>query len=158
MIRRRPIPLHVQLLNLLKNHTEGRGSIVKVKGTPTLRWFQPIKPSSLGATYQIELRYALFDNPRPLVHSPNLKELASNRKLPHVYPDYDGKTHLCLFKEGDWNSRRLLSATLIPWTAEWFWFFEYWLVTGEWLGGGTHPVDVTPPPNHGRADETQPPC
>ena len=34
---------------------------------------------------------------------------------------------------------------IVPWAAEWFWFFEHWLVTGEWLGGGSHPVPIVPP-------------
>ena len=29
--------------------------------------------------------------------------------------------------------------TLIPWTAEWLWYFEDWLATGVWSGGGEHP-------------------
>ena len=132
-------------MKLRKFHPEGNGDIIKINGVRTLTWFQPIRPCSLGAVYSIELRYALFDVPRPLVHLPDLRSMAGNRKLPHVYSDFDGKTYLCLWKDGDWNSRRLLARTMIPWTAEWFLFFEYWLATREWLGGGTHPTAVNPP-------------
>jgi hypothetical protein len=31
-----------------------------------------------------------------------------------------------------------LAMTVIPWISEWLYFYELWLVTGEWLGGGTH--------------------
>jgi len=32
-----------------------------------------------------------------------------------------------------------LTQTLIPWTAEWLWYFEDWLTTRDWAGGGMHP-------------------
>jgi hypothetical protein len=34
----------------------------------------------------------------------------------------------------------LLAYTVVPWTSEWLVFYELWLITGEWLGGGTHPA------------------
>lgn len=34
-----------------------------------------------------------------------------------------------------------LSDTYIAWTAEWLGYFEDWLATGEWAGGGRHPGD-----------------
>ena len=33
---------------------------------------------------------------------------------------------------------KLISNTIIPWTIEWLYFYELWLATGEWLGGGEH--------------------
>jgi hypothetical protein len=27
----------------------------------------------------------------------------------------------------------------LPWAAYWLAFYEYWLATGHWLGGGEHP-------------------
>lgn len=29
--------------------------------------------------------------------------------------------------------------TIVPWLAEWLEFYEGWLVTGIWYGGGEHP-------------------
>ena len=29
--------------------------------------------------------------------------------------------------------------TIIPWTQEWLYFYEIWLLTGEWRGGGHTP-------------------
>ena len=31
---------------------------------------------------------------------------------------------------------------LVGWAAEWLFFYEVWLATGMWLGGGLHPEDV----------------
>ena len=33
----------------------------------------------------------------------------------------------------------LIAETIIPWAAEWLFFFEGWLIDGHWAGGGTHP-------------------
>jgi hypothetical protein len=32
-----------------------------------------------------------------------------------------------------------IAHTIIPWSVLWFYFFEGWLATGEWEGGGEHP-------------------
>lgn len=39
----------------------------------------------------------------------------------------------------EFNVYKLLADTIIPWTVEWLYFYELWLATGEWLGGGEHP-------------------
>jgi hypothetical protein len=28
---------------------------------------------------------------------------------------------------------------IIPWISCWLYFYEVWLATGTWIGGGTHP-------------------
>ena len=57
-------------------------------------------------------------------------------KAKHVYADGS----LCLFYPPDrsWTDRSLIAETTIPWTAEWLFFYEVWLKTGKWLGGGVH--------------------
>ncbi len=79
-----------------------------------------------------------------LVRAPDIEGLAGGRALPHTFDKIDGLPVLCLWWQRDWN-RGMPLTTLIAWAAEWFWFFEYWLETGEWLGGGSHPVKFTPP-------------
>ena len=37
----------------------------------------------------------------------------------------------------------LLATTIFPWTAEWLLHYEIWLATGEWTGGGYHPLGQT---------------
>ena len=57
-------------------------------------------------------------------------------RIPHLYSNGS----LCLYypKDHEWDYHDLWSETLIPWTSLWLYFFEIWLVTGEWIGGGIH--------------------
>jgi hypothetical protein len=32
-----------------------------------------------------------------------------------------------------------IAETIIPWTSEWLYFYELWVFTGEWHGGGHAP-------------------
>lgn len=38
----------------------------------------------------------------------------------------------------------LIADTYIPWAIEWLYYYEIWLVTGEWCGGGIHPTTAKP--------------
>ena len=42
------------------------------------------------------------------------------------------------FRYSEFNSSKLIANTIIPWTVEWLYYYELWLATGEWLGGGEH--------------------
>lgn len=62
--------------------------------------------------------------------------------IPHVYrseanPDLP---YLCLFSPSgrEWGTDDLISDTTVFWAAEWFYFYEGWLVTKKWRGGGRH--------------------
>ncbi|MGZ3776280.1 MAG: hypothetical protein ACXVI9_01405, partial [Mucilaginibacter sp.] len=50
----------------------------------------------------------------------------------HMY--YDDLS-LCLYHKTDltWDADCHLYDTIIPWTQEWFVFYELWKLTGEWL-------------------------
>lgn len=139
------IPLFVQLESLRKVHLGGKGLLGGVPNKRSLLWRQAIRPDPLGSIYSIELRSSDASSPQVLVVDPDLRALADGRKLPHIYKDIDGLVHLCLNCRGDWNPRRLISQTIVVWAAEWFLFFEYWLVNDVWLGGGTHPTTPTRP-------------
>ena len=145
MITSKPLSLVVQLLRLQQMWPAGRGDIRSSAEGRRLRWHQSIRPHALCGLYEIELRFAEGHRPLVLVKAPDLKSLASGRKLPHTFADVDDLPSLCLWWKNDWRNTQLVASTVIPWTAEWFWFFEHWLSTGEWLGGGTHPVKVVPP-------------
>jgi hypothetical protein len=62
--------------------------------------------------------------------------------IPHVYkseatPDLP---YLCLFSVElrQWDINDLIAETTIFWAAEWLYFYEGWLVTKKWKGGGRH--------------------
>ena len=40
----------------------------------------------------------------------------------------------------DWDSSMLIADTVVPWTVEWLMFYEIWLISGKWQGGGKHPI------------------
>ena len=62
--------------------------------------------------------------------------------LPHVYFDNDNiyASPLCLFDPvaKEWDHSKSIALTTIPWAAEWLFFYEIWLATGKWKGGGRH--------------------
>jgi hypothetical protein len=77
-------------------------------------------------------------SPRTFVETPDLAQLADGRDLPHVYRN---PTRLCLYMPGtsEWQPWMRIDQTIVPWSMLWLWYFEDWLVSGEWKGGGVHP-------------------
>lgn len=59
-------------------------------------------------------------------------------KLPHVYSTVDQKICLYYPKIGEWKETMFIAKTLVPWASEWLFFYEIWVLTGEWRGGGIH--------------------
>ncbi|MGA3008509.1 MAG: hypothetical protein ABSE59_11530 [Opitutaceae bacterium] len=145
MIRQKSVSLAAQHFLLKSKWPNGYGIIGPSAEGRRLRWYQSIRPHVLCGTYDVELRYVESHFPAVLVKSPDIQALAGDRVLPHTYENVDGLPSLCLWSKKDWNPSRPVASTLIPWTAEWLWFFEHWLVSGEWLGGGTHPTKPCPP-------------
>ena len=74
-----------------------------------------------------------------IVRAPDLNVLAGGKDLPHVYEQEPPR--LCLFLPwtGEWNPQRTLVETMLPWSVLWLYYFEVWLRSGEWTGGGMHP-------------------
>ncbi|MBI3700532.1 MAG: hypothetical protein HY242_08845 [Afipia sp.] len=62
--------------------------------------------------------------------------------IPHVYRNKaDEKLpYLCLFSPElrEWTPDDLLADTTIFWAVEWLYFYEGWLLTRKWYGGGRH--------------------
>lgn len=49
---------------------------------------------------------------------------------------FSGKT-LCLHEDHEWTSEMPIVRTILPWASEWLVFYEFWKVTGSWLGDGS---------------------
>jgi hypothetical protein len=101
-----------------------------------------LSPSEFGRIYTCELRLTPDGRPPEMfVLDPDLKTLANEEDLPHIYPSKGAGTKLCLWwpKQREWLPQMKLAETYIPWTSEWLWYFEDWLATGIWSGGGEHP-------------------
>ena len=97
-------------------------------------WQGTLHPTFFCNQYLVEVRYILGQRPNVFVLKP---ELIQTREIPHVFEDGS----LCLFryKYYQWDSSLLISDTIIPWTCLWLYYYEQWLVTGKWYGGGEHP-------------------
>lgn len=143
MIRSRKLTPAAQCYGLQIRYPLGRGRLLN--HGRRMRWVCELQPHPLCGRYLIEIRLEQDGLPDVLVLSPNLTDLAGGRELPHTYSPVDGHPSLCLWWQRDWHRGMAISDTIVPWAAEWLWFFEHWLVTGEWLGGGSHPTPVTPP-------------
>lgn len=102
-----------------------------------LVWRHKITPSSLSATYNVEMVYVRDEHPKIYVVT-KLALYPGEFKLPHVYDTE--KQWLCLYRKGagEWKSNMFLADTVIPWACEWLLHYECWLCTGEWQGGGVH--------------------
>jgi hypothetical protein len=115
-----------------------------VPGHGTLRagalaWKCDLSPTPLSRDYKVRIEYRYGGSPNVFVDSPDLVQLAEGRKLPHVYQQ--SPTRLCLYlpNSGEWHDRMLISESCLPWTMLWLFYFEEWLLSGEWKGGGQHP-------------------
>jgi len=108
-----------------------------------LIWRQVLQPTLVSREYSLRVRYRLNTFPQILVEEPRLKGLAGDETIPHVYRQ--DPAELCLFQPAreEWSARRSLSETIIPWSALWLFYFEDWLASGNWNGGGEHPKAST---------------
>lgn len=136
-----PIPtlaqraLELEALNL-------EGAHLKFRSGRALHYRFRVSPSDYGRVYECELRMKPDGRaPEMFVLSPDLTMVAGESKLPHVYPSTGLGTKLCLWrpKKREWLPQMQLMDTYIAWTAEWLWYYEDWLTTGTWHGGGEHP-------------------
>ncbi|MEQ8472557.1 MAG: hypothetical protein RIC35_15305 [Marinoscillum sp.] len=127
------IPIHFQLaalkakmpgcdLYLNKNYLRARG---KVQPTPRSIW------------YSYEIKYRFRENITIFIKEPLIKTELNGKKAEHLYKDGS----LCLFfpKAKEFDSKKLIVDYIVPWIALWLFFYEIWLVTGYWKGGGIHP-------------------
>jgi hypothetical protein len=98
-------------------------------------WRGTLSPTPLSPSYPVRVEYEYGLSPRvfPVSKFPGRQ----NERPPHIYP----QGHLCLHKPQyrDWSPVLPVSQTVMPWTALWFFFYEAWMVTGEWAAKGEHP-------------------
>lgn len=110
-----------------------------------LRFHFSLSPTAFSREYQCLLVITRARTPEMFVLSPELPSLAGGRPLPHIYR-HDGQgTRLCLWlpRKREWSPEMRMLDTYISWTAEWLNYFEEWLLTDRWAGGGEHPTIKT---------------
>lgn len=103
----------------------------------TLSWRFTAQPTPLSRSYHLRILYHLGSRPDAIVDDPDLAALAGGRRLPHVYEQEPPR--LCLYLPGQWSSSMRLVDTIVPWSLLWLFYFEEWLETDAWRGGGMHP-------------------
>lgn len=107
-----------------------------------LTWTYAASPSPISREYMIRIEMASDRAPRIFVDDPDVEVLAGGRDVPHVYRN---PTRLCLYLPGtrEWQPSIRLDQTVVPWTSLWLFYFEDWLDSDEWKGGGTHPANAS---------------
>jgi hypothetical protein len=138
-----------QLVNLKINPIcEGTGTVRLGK----LTWEFLAQPDPLSRVYKVRIEYQQGGVPQVYVVAPHLSALTEGRKLPHVYQQQPARLCLYMPGAGEWSSATRISETVVPWTFLWLWYFEEWLVSGTWKGGGLHPPPLAPKrPHRGKA-------
>nr|WP_232094829.1 hypothetical protein [Serratia ureilytica] len=115
----------------------------------TLLWEGWLQPSLFSRRYKVTVRYSLRTPPICVVTEPNIFTLVGTRTIPHLYPadKHIPGARLCLFLPSsqaddglsEWRAQLKISDTIIPWASLWLFYFEQWLYTRDWEGGGKHP-------------------
>lgn len=128
-----------QYLRLKRDFPDGCGGVSKGK----LTWRQSLKPTPISRCYDLRILLAPASTPKVFVESPCLRDLAEGRSLPHVYQQNPAR--LCLYQPAyrEWAASMFLSETILPWASLWLFYFEDWLISDDWKGGGEHPKEKT---------------
>lgn len=123
----RPNP--IVIVNVEKKLVEKHYDFLDCKiNNSILYCYGKYKPTEESITYYYKIKYAPLSKPKVKVTSPLI---AYNDDI-HMYRD----TSLCLYypKDMTWDcSSHHLYNTIIPWTHEWFVFYELYQLTGKWL-------------------------
>ena len=107
-------------------HCQGRGC-----------WIGKLRPLEFSESYDVRIEYRVGSKPKVWVLGlPSREEESESKKIPHRFADGS----ICLFYGDEWTANKPIAQTIVPWLLEWLVFYEGWLVTGEWQGGGTHPT------------------
>jgi len=82
--------------------------------------------------------YDIDNHPDIYVIKRKLKLFSGATSLPHVYDT--AKQHLCVYYRTakEWNKSMPIVDSIVPWTSEWLYHYEFWLATGTWHGKGIH--------------------
>jgi hypothetical protein len=85
------------------------------------------KPTQYSKTYKYRIKYAPPSRPVVTVIEPKIEY---NDDI-HVFPK---DKSLCLYHKTDlvWDIGHHIFDTIVPWTHEWFVFYELYLITGKW--------------------------
>ena len=106
-----------------------------------LTWRYGASPTPLSRRYSLRIEYRQGAKPDVFVDQPDLVELSGGRRLPHVYAQRPPRLCLYLPNAGEWTAELRIDHTIVPWTLLWLFYFEEWLDSNDWKGGGVHPEE-----------------
>jgi hypothetical protein len=135
--RRKPLTAAQQFVNLRSNPIcRGEGVLRAAQFT----WRYSAAPSPLSREYDIRIE---FNHSKPFifVDGPDLHVLAGGRRIPHLYQQNPPRLCLYLPRTYEWQPWMRLDQTVVPWATLWLFYFEEWLGSDEWKGGGIHPKE-----------------
>ncbi|HEV7300645.1 MAG TPA: hypothetical protein VGN72_14870 [Tepidisphaeraceae bacterium] len=130
----RAIGLHEQAAWMERLHPGFTREIIKEPTGTILVCRGQLQPTPINDIYTVRIEYRVGGKPKAWVESPELQRRKPDERQPHTYMHGD----LCLYY-ADFTSECVLATTIVPWIMHWLFFYESWLVTGEWQGGGIHP-------------------
>ncbi|WP_052600096.1 hypothetical protein [Aureispira sp. CCB-QB1] len=98
-------------------------------------WEGLIQPDPLSGKYRVQIQYKKNSVPKVFIKHPKLL-FPNGKNPPHIYK---GK-NLCLYypPSEEWTAQKIIAKTIVPWTSLWLHYYEMWLATGKWYGGGIH--------------------
>ena len=131
-IRRRDLKVSEQRADMRNNCPQ----FVPRRSDEGLVWTGLLKPTPLSETYTIEIIYRRRHYPQVWVRQPTLRVKVEDYKVVHIFRE----GCLCLHAEEEWKPWMTISSTLVPWAAEWLLYYELWLATGQWHGGGEYRI------------------
>jgi hypothetical protein len=103
-------------------------------------WEFTAQPTPLSKSYLVLLVFHI-DNYSPDVYvlDKDVWQVSKTRLIPHLY-DYK-RIKLCLYYPSykDWDQSMPLNTTFVPWIYLWLYYYEEWLYSDDWKGGGIHP-------------------
>lgn len=102
-------------------------------------WEFDIKPSDFSKVYRILFIWEFSKvSPRVYILNNEIHNVAKEKSIPHLYSQE--QIRLCLYYPtyNEFSRSMSLCETIIPWTYWWLSYYEEWLFSGEWKGGGIH--------------------
>jgi hypothetical protein len=128
--RREVLPIGQQVIRMQRERPEFKSAFNRNE----VIWTGQLTPTKMSDTYTLRIKYKVPDRPVVEVIAPALRPLPDKR-IPHRFAGGD----LCLHKHGQWTANMFIASTIIGWAALWLFFYETWLITGKWEGGGEEP-------------------
>lgn len=134
--QRKPLTAAQQFVNLRGNPiSHGVGKLRAGR----LTWRYSASPFPLSRDYTVRIEFWPTGKLQIFVDSPDLHALSGGRRIPHLYQQQPPRLCLYLPRTYEWQSWMRIDQTIVPWTALWLFYFEEWLASDEWKGGGIHP-------------------